>query len=71
MTEWEPIETAPKDGTAILVCGRYPHYRKELAIIRIQWWDTQTDKWANVSDPIIPTHWMPLPDLPEEKSEGI
>ena len=66
---WQPIETAPKDGTWIMVywptmgIGQYPF---------VVFWD---EGWqpARYSDrdygEAFPTHWMPLPAAP--KKEGV
>jgi hypothetical protein len=65
--KWQPIETAPRDGSFLL--GYYKMW-KCPTIIRWQksqygdfgYWDC-----ARVcSDNIHPTHWMPLPDAPEQ-----
>jgi len=60
---WQPIETAPKDGTFILVA-----VPGEVAIhIMLVWW---LDGWCldMTNTPIVgnPTHWMPLPEPPKE-----
>ncbi len=71
--EWQPIETAPKDGTRILVAriGRNES-GKDLGI----WWACTghwSDHYKNWNDGIEPcglcgpTHWMPLPAAPGEK----
>jgi len=62
MTDWKPIETAPKDGTFILVA-----VPGEVAIhIMLVWW---LDGWCldMTNTPIVgnPTHWMPLPEPPK------
>ena len=62
MTEWQPIETAPKDGTFILVA-----VTGEVAThIMLVWW---FDGWCldMTNTPIVgkPTHWMPLPEPPK------
>lgn len=71
---WQPIETAPKDGTSILVAH-------ELAVFSACWEkdgrETNTgqpgwiDGVMNRSEEYVvyePTHWMPLPDLPAAPS---
>lgn len=70
--EWQPIETAPKDGTAILVCFS-PHYETNGFLpIAVRWRtfhpnaegkETFRDHAGHKVDRI--THWMPLPPPPE------
>lgn len=62
---WQPIETAPKDGTDIIV--NMPQVESGCTFI---YWK---DGWRLTYDGkflgphvIKPTHWMPLPDAPEE-----
>jgi hypothetical protein len=66
---WRAIETAPKDGTAVLVSeGRFC-YSVE--------WNEEFDWWAvddNKLGPFrlrgqAPTHWMPLPPPPDAEKE--
>lgn len=68
MSEWQPIEIAPKDGTPILAACI------ECRIARIIEWDRSclwlsepgwVDVWNNDSD-IEPIVWMPLPNVPEQ-----
>lgn len=73
---WRPIETAPKDGTEIILTnglwvavGWYSHSP-------FLWRDAQAGAWVD-SDPRdgggalsgvnAPTHWMPLPQPPSHK----
>jgi hypothetical protein len=56
MTEWQPIETAPKDGTEVLLTnGEYK---------RAGYWATRINAWSIDMVPPIkaPTHWAPLPE---------
>jgi hypothetical protein len=73
MSEWQPIETAPKDGTIVLVWGYHednlededPATRRPWpAWVSVQkhiWW--LADGLRQVKDP---THWMPLPEAPAD-----
>lgn len=59
---WRSIETAPKDGTEIIgLMGR--------KTIRLVWYfkaSSATQDWLNENGKkASPTHWMPLPKLPE------
>ncbi len=62
MSEWQPIETAPKDGTQILVFG---HGRFAVAEFRSgEWRDMGDIGWGGFYSEVLPTHWMPLPAPP-------
>ena len=57
---WQPIETAPKDGTGLLV------YSDERIISAM--WSDGADDWVEVVHEYTfanPTHWMPLPEPPK------
>jgi hypothetical protein len=72
--EWQPIESAPKDGSVILAWRFYP--------IAIRWAEGDLWGWQAMplgamfepfeengylsGDPAL-THWMPLPPPPGEK----
>ena len=78
MSEWQLIETAPKDGTMILLAsGRH---------VFPGWWDESYTSFpwiivdmahrcvceggsiaalANAADEGFPTHWQPLPTPPD------
>lgn len=74
MSEWQPIETAPKDGTQILL-------RVDSVVHQGEWQGPSdgaiyartksTFNWFSVScgsslyDAAV-THWMPLPQPPKE-----
>lgn len=69
---WQSIESAPKDGTNILVCGRYdaPHVS---AFVNGRWISQGCDGWAistqgdfgtDYQEPGPLSHWQPLPDPP-------
>jgi len=75
-TEWMPIESAPRDGTDILVCDLTAFEPKaDLAHWRRKWVGCSCDvanycEAATISlDKIVgfykPTHWMPLPEPPK------
>jgi hypothetical protein len=78
MSEWQPIETAPKDGTVIDVwlgdasaSDRQFYCTGETR--RAPGWAWVVDKWRPVlaegrvlSTFVQPTHWMPLPAPPKE-----
>lgn len=61
-TEWQPIETAPKDGTHVLA-----YDGSNMTTVK---WDR--DYWALIEQGYYaednewwPTHWMPLPKPPK------
>ena len=58
MSEWKPIETAPRDGTPVDLWHKLGFRVVET------WWDD--DCWSCVMDDDDFTHWMPIPDPPEE-----
>ena len=65
MSEWQPIETAPKDGTEIL-----GWWKRSKTMEVIVWCDIEHN-WLDVQDvpTSAPTHWMPLPTPPESKEQ--
>lgn len=69
MSKWQPIETIPKDGTHILTY-------MEKTIVEA-WFDNGCSEWVTKdlsstgcgccgSENDEPTHWMPLPEPPED-----
>ena len=65
---WQPMETAPKDGTSILIARTI----YGLACVDFAWF-TSGDTgphWRNYeAEHLFPTHWMPLPDPPKAEGE--
>ena len=78
VSTWQPIETAPKDGTGVI--GMYVHIETQV-VHNIFWvpfdedfpenpegWWTYTHSEVSrelLSDWRAPTHWMPLPGGPK------
>lgn len=74
MSEWQPIETAPKDGTRILATGdgttvvtlwgkanHVPLY--SWLLLDVPYDPEDYDFWK-------PTHWQPLPPPPTEQEKS-
>lgn len=64
---WQPIETAPRDGTWFLATGfDYGRNDKPRHYAVVFW-----EGYSFISDPLSTesfdylTHWMPLPEAPE------
>ncbi len=71
MSEWQPIATAPKDGTRILIYCKYG-----IGVRTGAWLDYGKGRMAFTliagRDPD-PTDWMPLPEPPialAEETDG-
>lgn len=65
ISKWQPIETAPRDGSYVLIHNalgntHVAHWsRRFLGDHDIEGWCCERKKVAR------PTHWMPLPGPPE------
>jgi hypothetical protein len=65
MTDWQPIATAPKDGSLLLL-----GYSRQGAVPDVgQWFPCDSygkdgGWWVSHALHVFPTHWMPLPDPP-------
>ena len=72
---WQPIETAPKDGSEILLCRAIDADKKPMGdsfglfVQRAAWW--ASEGWivycSMIQEPrcfFEPTHWMPIPAPP-------
>ena len=66
MSEWQPIETAPMDGTPLLLWGWND--------VQVGWFCNDRDddrEWINADyDDLAPTHWMPLPAPPQQTRDS-
>lgn len=61
MSEWRPIETAPKDGTPILV---WLGYCMTTAYYQFNWWQLcETGAYAD-DGMVTPILWTTLPEPP-------
>lgn len=70
MGEWQPMGTAPKDGTGVLLhCPTYPE-----GIVAAVWSQSRGGFWGvwglssvafNFDDEDMPTHWRPFPKPPK------
>ncbi len=67
--EWQPIDTAPKDGRRVIlftVWSETPDYPcPSFSEVQIGYWRHE-DGWImeNIGEP---TYWMPIPKSPEVK----
>jgi hypothetical protein len=67
---WESIETAPRDGSPVLVYvpdSKLEWYKQFCAVA---YWVTKeydgTAGWFDNFDKIEPTHWMKIPEYPND-----
>ena len=66
MTDWQPIETAPKDGTVVLIFEP----SREKWKINSAYWPNHWHKpcFLSAGQGVMldkATHWMPLPEPPK------
>lgn len=74
MSDWQPIETAPKNERLALL-GYAPGHGVVM-LYRSVWgggtgywyYKRENDYREMIAEEIEPTHWMPLPDKPETDS---
>ena len=62
MSEWQPIETAPKNGTRVMVI----EFNRTDPIPITATCGVQHGRWHSIPGAyaLKPTHWMPLPAPP-------
>lgn len=70
--EWRPIETAPKDGSSVVIYGDIDA-SEAIPDYAVCSWEPaaigQPAGWVldgHESVMFVPTHWMPLPSPPED-----
>ncbi len=78
--EWQPIETAPKDGTFILAicspeawCPVIVRWNNNVVndfgtVLEEGWGDEF--KTYHIDGLNMPTHWMPLPQPPKDNQQN-
>jgi hypothetical protein len=69
MSEWQPIETAPKDGTKVILngigeSGWNNDNIKEFEIVATGYFKFKLWQTGSIWRWKTPTHWMPLPEPP-------
>lgn len=71
--QWRDIETAPKDGNALLYGVQLDHHADQVhyqgPLIFTGYWDAIDEAWCATGStwegPFFePSHWMPLPEPP-------
>ena len=71
MTDWRPIETAPRDKTPILAFfPAYSTLKGNKPARQVVIWSTARGRWRYADDGSMsslypPTHWKPLQEPPD------
>ena len=71
MSEWQPIETAPDDGTVVdlwIVAGGCEFRATDFKFDNGRWEGETSDEpleWHYMNARMRPTHWMHLPEPPQ------
>ena len=76
MSEWKPIETAPKEplnflgeGPQIILLGGFRNEDGGPSVRTGSWKAARTNTWVDTAlgrCPMVPTHWMHLPKPPKD-----
>jgi hypothetical protein len=63
MTTWQDIGTAPRDGTAVRLKGRWPNTDGIVELDGFYEAGGYTEGWVDAAsfNVFYPTHWMPPP----------
>ena len=64
MSEWKSIESAPRDGTHVLIWDG-----SSCDVAWVGWTDREGDVWFNGDVVIRPTHFRPRPPPPTVEDE--
>jgi hypothetical protein len=81
--DWQPIETAPRDGTPVLLYFAHypiyePDYRNAAERCEVGWFSGGVWHESGTAHDLFepwrdkagrPTHWMPLPPPPQTDSD--
>ena len=61
--DWQPISTAPKDSTIMLL------FSAGVDVMTVGFFRRKYDEWNTIPGCgfIEPTHWMPLPPPPKDQ----
>lgn len=72
---WQPIETAPRDGTFVDLWAHFPEFGSERRVPNALWMDGE---WflgqffaSQYQHPPRITHWMPLPIPPKVVGQNV
>lgn len=65
--DWQPIETAPKDGTRLLCFA--PAAEDRASLVRSDFWWVRERAFAHMRPGQPYTHWRPLPTAPAVAKE--
>ena len=66
--EWQPIETAPKDGTRIIVNDPKRTTKSYKTKVLVVFWHKEKNEWVSTMSNdwfFKPTHWVNLPEPPQ------
>lgn len=70
MSEWQPIKTAPKDGSYVVLTSDHPDWKYPFVARWNERLDNNCSAWWEFAEPEMNylydvsskiTHWMPLP----------